>query len=290
MRLLCAPLLVCLAWPVTAQESTTEERPPSELPFQPGKGWVRLARDHEIWMDLKKKEVLVGGRVCLREGLLEMFACPRGTKEHESIVAINSEARFVHAGLVAVGGRPGPPVQFQPEYRPAQGTEIDVRVIWKDAKGKQHEAPAQQWVKHIKSGEALQYPWVFAGSGFWTDERTDQRYYYADGGDFICVSNFPTATLDLPVESSQANDTLMFCAFTERIPPRETRVFLVLSPKAQDNKPDKEEDKEQAAEGKAEPKVKVPEKKAPEKKAPEKKAPEKKAPEKEVPKKTERKR
>ena len=57
-----------------------------------------------------------------------------------------------------------------------------------------------------------------------------------DGGEFICVSNFSTAMLDLPVESSDANDGLMFSAFTDRIPPRETRVYLLLSPKLKSDK------------------------------------------------------
>jgi hypothetical protein len=38
--------------------------------------------------------------------------------------------------------------------------------------------------------------------------------------------------LDLPIESSQANEELMFSAFTDRIPPLGTRVRLVLTPKA----------------------------------------------------------
>ena len=31
---------------------------------------------------------MVGGRVALDDGLLEFFACPAGTKEHESVVAV----------------------------------------------------------------------------------------------------------------------------------------------------------------------------------------------------------
>ena len=199
------------------------------LPKVP-KHWLQLTKDHEIWLDTKNKQLIVGGRVCLREGLLEMFACPKGTKEHESVVAVNTPARFVHAGLLYLGAKPGPPVQFEPKYRPAGGTPILVEVLWTDQDGKQQRTNARQWVKHAKTGKALEYPWVFAGSGFWTDEQAGQRYYYADGGEFICVSNFSTAMLDLPVASSDANDTLMFCAFTEHIPPRGTPVRLVLTP------------------------------------------------------------
>jgi hypothetical protein len=70
---------------------------------------------------------------------------------------------------------------------------------------------------------------VFAGSAFWKDPADGQEYYQADGGDLICVSNFPTATLDLPLQSSQANDSLMFEVFEDRVPARGTAVELVLS-------------------------------------------------------------
>ncbi|MEX0978835.1 MAG: YdjY domain-containing protein, partial [Pirellulales bacterium] len=58
------------------------------------------------------------------------------------------------------------------------------------------------------------------------------KSYLAESGDFICVSNFPSAMLDLPVKSSQANESLLYEAFTDRIPPVGTRVRLVLTPKA----------------------------------------------------------
>jgi hypothetical protein len=37
--------------------------------------------------------------------------------------------------------------------------------------------------------------------------------------------------LDLPVESSQANQNLMFGAFTDHIPPLGTKVRLILTPR-----------------------------------------------------------
>lgn len=199
--------------------------------LEPSAEWLRVTKDFEVWINLSTKQVMVGGRICLREGMLEMFACPQGTKEHESIVSVRSPARYVHAALVAIGARPGPPVRFEPTYQPAQGTEIDIEVRWRDAQGKEQHARAQDWVKEMKTGRALAYPWVFAGSGFWTDPDGKEQYYFGDGGDFICVSNFSTATLDLPVESSATNDELMFSAFTEHIPPRDTHVMLVLTPK-----------------------------------------------------------
>jgi hypothetical protein len=129
-----------------------------------------------------------------------------------------------------VGARPGTPVKFDPQYEPAKGTRIDIDVEWTDSDGKKHTVPAQQMIKQIKTGKAMSYHWVFAGSAFWTDEQTGKRYYYADGGELVCVSNFATAMLDLPVQSSESNEGLLFMAFTENIPPLGTKVRLILKP------------------------------------------------------------
>jgi hypothetical protein len=64
---------------------------------------------------------------------------------------------------------------------------------------------------------------------FWKDPQGGDEYYQADGGDFICVSNFPTATLDLPIQSSQSNEALLFEVFKGRVPPKGTVVDIVLS-------------------------------------------------------------
>lgn len=72
--------------------------------------------------------------------------------------------------------------------------------------------------------------WVFAGSGFSVDERTGKKRYLAEGGDLICVANFPTAMLDVTRRSSSSNDALMFEAWTERIPPLGTEVTVELVP------------------------------------------------------------
>ena len=191
---------------------------------------IPLSKEHRVWVDGKRKIVVVDGEIALREGPLEMFACPKGTKEHESVIALHSNAQLVHAGLLAIGAKAGHPVRFDPQYEAATGTIIDIWILWQDAKGR-HKVRAQDWVQDAKTQKALAHDWVFAGSGFWTDETDGKKYYHADAGDLICVSNFSTAMLDLPVKSSQANDARLYIAFTEKIPPRGTKVRLVLSPR-----------------------------------------------------------
>lgn len=218
--------------------------PVADLKAGPGKepeGATRLVKDADIWFDVKKKLVICDGQVALREGQLEMFACPKGTKEHESVVSVNAKAYQMHAGLLGIGAKPGKPVKFDP-YTPASGQTIDVWVLWNDDKGQLKKAKAQEWIKHARTEKQMPFDWVFAGSGFWKDEMTGKEIYQAESGDLICVSNFATAMLDLPVPSSQVNDDLLFVAFTERIPPRGTKVRIVLHPREEKKEEEKKED------------------------------------------------
>lgn len=204
-----------------AQEST--------LPLP--EGARRLAKESPVWVDAEAEAVLIDGGVALREGVLEMFACPKGTKEHESVISIDAPAFLIHTALLAVGAEPGHPVRFNPKYEPPTGDEIEITLTWVE-NGEEKSARAQEWVREVDSGKAMALPFVFAGSGFWTDPNTGKQHYLADGGDLICVSNFGGAMLDVPAESTQANDGLWFEPYTERIPPAGTPVRLTLKPKA----------------------------------------------------------
>ncbi|MBS0209865.1 MAG: hypothetical protein JSS27_13030 [Planctomycetes bacterium] len=211
--------------------SLLAQQPATADAVQAPEGLVRLAPDYEIWLDKKNKRVVLVGEICQREGQMEMFACPRKTKEHEAVVSLATQAYMVHAALVALGAEPGNPAQFVPEYKPAQGPEIEVTVYWTDAQGKRQQTRAQNWLRNTRTNKEMATPWVFGGSGFWVDPQTREKHYLAEDGDLICVSNFTSATLDLPVESTQSNSSLMFEAWTERIPEKKTRVTLTLTPK-----------------------------------------------------------
>jgi len=218
-----------------ANGSVTDTSPGKKAPAPPKlpdpKGARRLSKDYPIWIDPKEKAVIVEGQIALREGMLEMFACTRNTKEHESIISANTKAYLVHTGLVALGAEPGHPVRFQPQYIPPAGTEIDVFIRYLDEKGKMQTARAQDWIKDNHTGKPMTYPFVFGGSSFYTDPDTNKQYYQAEQGDFVCVANFGTAMLDIPAKSSKSNEELEFEAMTKKIPPLGAPVQLVFKPK-----------------------------------------------------------
>ena len=188
----------------------------------------KMLADGRIWIHRDEQAVLVDGYICQRNAPLEMFACPTGTKEHESIVAVFARSRFVHAALLAVGGVPGKPVAFEPKFIPASGTTVRIYVLWHDDDGKTKGTLAQNWVRQTGKNKAMEWDWVFAGSKIYKDPDTGKENYLGDGGELVCVANFMTSTLDVAVKSDAANSGLVFDAFSDRIPKRETPVRLAL--------------------------------------------------------------
>jgi hypothetical protein len=179
----------------------------------------------------KQRRVLINAVVCGRKlDQLEQLLCRKQTKEHESILAAEVDARHIHAALLAAGAEAGSPVQYRPQYKPATGTRIRVLLRY-ELKGKTVTVPAQQWVRNVMTKKNLEYDWVFAGSRFFPHpEPGHPPQYAANSGDVICVSNFDTAMLDLPVLAPSDNDNLMFEAHAERIPEVNTPVTVILEP------------------------------------------------------------
>ncbi len=216
-------------------------------------GAKQLGKQADLWVDMKAKRVYIDGYVAMRRGPLEMFACPVGTKEHESVVAVFAKSSEVHAALLAIGAQSGTPVRWNPEFLPPTGQTITVWATWRSPEpssvpekadeeepsnaevefvpGEEfHAVDAREWVRNMKTKTQLDEPWVFAGSTFWSDPEDNVEHYSADAGDMICVSNFSSAMLDVPFNSSADAGNLLFEPFSENIPERGTPVRLVLVP------------------------------------------------------------
>lgn len=192
---------------------------------------VEVAKNVWLEIDGDKRRVVIAAVVCRRMDLLEQFLCKKQTKEHESILSADIDASKVHAALLLAGAEAGSPVKFAPKYQPAHGTVIKVYVQY-EKKGETIKVPAQKWVKNVKTKKEMTHDWVFAGSVLFPN-RLDPKappIYGANDGDVICLSNFETAMLDLPIVSSKDNDDLMFECNTDLIPPLDTAVLVILEP------------------------------------------------------------
>ncbi len=210
------------------------DNPPAASPqAAPARAVKRAELGKNIVLETQgdKRRVRVAAEVCLREGALEQLLCRKNTKEHEAVLHADIDARQLHTALLLTGAKPGSPVRYDPKYTPATGTTIKVTVEYQKH-GKTVTVPGQDWVRDAKTRKAMPYTWVFAGSVFYPnqDDPKQPPFYAANSGDVICVSNFPDAMLDLPVNSPQEDADRLYEAFTERIPPLATAVSVILEP------------------------------------------------------------
>lgn len=206
---------------------------------------VRLHPKQNIWFDKKNKTAVLHGAVGLNRGPLELFACTGrvtrdrsfkdrifadGPKAHESVLVFDIIPHLMHAALLASGAQPGKPAVFSPEFVPPSGTSIDVTLRWKDAQGKIQQTSAGDWVLDEQTKETMKTPFVFTGSMFMVN-RDGRRMYMGDAdGELICVSNFPSAVMDVPMKSTGDNDSRLFIANEAKIPPCGTPVTMILKP------------------------------------------------------------
>lgn len=223
----------------TASESAAEPtRPSSEAQVSALTVSKQVLVGNNVWFEKQgdQRRVLVAATVCLREGFLEEFLCRKGTKEHESILTADVDARDIHKALLLTGIEPGSPVQFQPTFKAATGPRIKVSVRYEQA-GKLVTVRANEWVRNQQTKKELEHNWVFTGSVLVDNPLAKgvAPTYLANGGDFISLSNFEGSLLDLPFKSSQEDAELVFEAFTERIPLEKTAVTVVLEPLPKDS-------------------------------------------------------
>ena len=217
----------------SADNGNTEEEEKEEEPTEPTidipAHWKQLSKTQEIWIDHKNKQVIVGGKICLDAGPLEMLICPRGTKEHETIVSVNAESWQVHAALLAVGAQQGVPSRWVPEYTPAWGPKIDIQMMWRDEKtNKVKTIDGKQWILDNETQKPMTHELVFGGSYEEPQMEGGRKRYLADAGELICLANFSTSTIDLRIDDQDTD--LFFEANTPLIPPINTQIYTIIKP------------------------------------------------------------
>ncbi len=254
--LLGAAVTLCFVWNVDAQELTSQkdsvtriESKTVVLPekskdgeeveedsfdytslYEDASNLQKMNKTSPIWVSKDRKNVLLGGEICLREGLLEFFVCRKNSKEHESIIALDIPPHLIHAALLAIGAKQGTPAKYEPKFIPPSGEEIEIEVRW-NKDGKTMVVRAQEMILENDSQKTMQADWVFTGGLFGVDPD-GKKYYLANvTGEVFGVSNFPGSVLDVPFESSSDNSSLCYTPNTKNIPPVGTKVLLVLSRK-----------------------------------------------------------
>lgn len=146
---------------------------PADEPAQPK--IVPLNPNGTVLADYTNKKLLLKGKVVLREGTLEMFACLKQTKEHESIVSIDTKAYVVHSGLLVIGTKQGKPVEFMPKFSPPEGQKIDIYMTWTDKQGNPQRRKVQELMRSV-TNRYYGHPLASIPDGIVIPDDTELRY------------------------------------------------------------------------------------------------------------------
>lgn len=219
-------------WGLVAARSADKPKPAPGGARTPG-----TTRIGDVRLDLRKREVSFDAEVCLRTGVLEFLLCQWQTKTHESVLHTKAKASRLHAALLMLGLAPGKPARWSGEgqwarFLPPAGPGLKLAFAWKDKAGRRHRAEAGAWLKGAEGKEFTQpKEWTFVGS----EVLPDGRYWAELDGEVISVTNFASAVIDVPFKSSNVNELREIYANTEAIPPRGTKVEVIVTvlPKAE---------------------------------------------------------
>ena len=258
-----------------AEDQEKADKPDQE---QNAEELVKMAKNREqlempgMKIMIKKGYIDVDARVCLTEGLLELIACTKDSKEHEALIAIDAKAAHVHAALLLIGAQPGNPAmrkQVETENGPRwvdippRGQDIDVYLVFDDEEGNPEEHPIRKFLikqmeddldgvpVHRRNDKERAFPtdtFLFVGSHIWKDGKSDPVYLADESGNVISLSTFGDELLALPGVHEHANDALSWAVDSTFLPELNSKVTLRLKPKKpaaaeEAKKPAKEEPK-----------------------------------------------
>lgn len=195
------------------------------------------ADDNGLTIDREAGTVDITGKVCLRQAeFLEMLACTPDSREHESLIVLDTMPSTIHTALLLLGLEPGAPAKWEqvgdsPDFTmlPPRGPQVEVLIRY-EKEGQTVEVPANQWVLNQKTSKPMEgSTWVFAGSKIVDYEG--QQIYVADSyGTALSLVNFGDDLLARNVTMSDSNDSheQTWGANTELIPNVGTKVVLRL--------------------------------------------------------------
>lgn len=237
---LARPLSLCLLAHLLAGSTVRAEPPPAPAD-RPALDAVKLPG---LAINAKERCIDVAANVCLDEGALELIACTKDSKEHESIVVVAARPIHIHTALLLLGARNGNPPMRRPLNQemtrwadiPARGDAIEVFLVVKDAAGKAIERPIGDFIKRSEDhapppGEAPpKFPntFVFAGSQLRENEQGPKDYLADLSGHVISIATFGDELLCLPDIHSQDNGALAWRVDPTHLPKPGTAVTLRL--------------------------------------------------------------
>lgn len=192
-----------------------------------------------VGITLTADEVRVPARICIREGMLEYFACLKGGKEHETFLSlvgnVPEEARRprdfgakLNTAIQALGFKRGRPIRFSPAgTKPATGDPVHLFVEWTRG-GATELVRAEDLVwNRIEERPMQRGRWVYVGSSYLEGDEAGTFDFAADlTAEAVATYSAPNTIIDNTEPGAQ--DDTVFVVATPRIPDDVVHATLVI--------------------------------------------------------------
>lgn len=178
----------------------------------------------------QSQRVVVAGEVQLRRSqAVELVACARGGKTHESIFLLKCRPSDLNAALLLIGCKfESGPRYFQDPAKPV-GTRVVAEVEWTaDGKPVRHRVEDLCWDARV--GRPMpRIAWVYVGSKFARDPVTGEEVFVADRErNLITTLHDPFGLLDNPLPSGGDVTPGRFVSNPQVVPPQGTAITVTI--------------------------------------------------------------
>jgi hypothetical protein len=189
-----------------------------------------------VTFDRKSREIRFPAKVNMASGLLEFLVVQQKGKVHEALLLTETSPTHLNLAftllryppsieLFPLIGESGHPTGFFPEVpdEVKAGARISIEVEWKDA-GKIRRNSINDWIQHSQDSTAMPPgPWLYSGS-----ESHQGKYIPELTGDIIAIFTAREAMINFA--GNDGGDDLVWHAFPERVPAKDTEVTLIITP------------------------------------------------------------
>lgn len=212
---------------VRTEPGTSEAAPAPPIRISPG-----------LEVDLAEREVRLAAQSALDAGWLEQAICIAGTREHESLLVVDTPPRLLHAALLMLGLEPGRPGRWRLDETtgavvreaPA-GPELEILLRYTHPRRGKVEEPLSSWFLARNGRRGPTHPWRFAGSLEEVDEQG--RVYLADfSGSVVGLVTFGDEVVAHEEVLADRIDVEQepFRVAEDQVPPPGTPVSVVIRP------------------------------------------------------------
>jgi len=197
--------------PDVALDGKTSERPDFVAPIQGG-GFIFERRDSD---NKRVTGIVVPGLILVNRGLVELFGCGEGGKEHETVIRLETNVQALDLALTSAGFKRGKLPSKTDVNLQDQGSRVLILVQWLDKDGKVVTHRSEDLVVSIRRNAPMpRVGWTYVGHWMEVADPTSPKgekkhKVLAATGSRSLVTTFRdrTALLDNPLEEA-VDDTL----------------------------------------------------------------------------------